>query len=158
MGATEDLLDLEAIRQLKYRYFRCLDTKDWTGVESCFVPEATASYPQQECASRDVIIAFLSGAMVPDLVSVHHGHHPEIELAGDSATGRWYLQDTVLVPAHDFALEGAAIYTDRYLRTPGGWRMSHTGYERIFEATWSTADVPSYKVQQGTSSRGPASA
>ena len=50
------LLDLEEIRQLKYAYFRCLDTKDWDGVAACFVPEATASYPSQECADRDAIL------------------------------------------------------------------------------------------------------
>ena len=89
------LLDLEEIRQLKYAYFRSLDTKDWDGVADCFVAEATATYPAQECDSRDAIIAFLSEAMVPDLVTMHHGHHPEIRIDGDRATGTWYLHDQV---------------------------------------------------------------
>lgn len=154
MGAADDLLDLERIRQLKYRYFRFLDTKDWDGVASCFVPGATAAYPQRECGSRDEIVSFLREAMVPDLVSMHHGHHPEIELDGDSATGRWYLHDKVMVVPYDFALEGAAIYTDRYVRTDDGWQMAHTGYERIFETTWSLSAVPGLRVSQGEISRG----
>lgn len=160
MGAAEDLLDIEHIRQLKYRYFRHVDTKDWDGVASCFVPEATAGYPQRECGSRDEIIAFLSESMVPDLVTMHHGHHPEITLDGDRATGTWYLHDKVMVAAYDFGLEGAAIYTDRYVRTDapdlGGWRMSHTGYQRVFEATWSLSAVPGFTVAQGDISRGSA--
>lgn len=151
MSAAEDLLDLEHIRALKYRYFRCVDTKDWAGIADCFVPEATASYPQRACADRDEIVAFLSEAMVPDLVTMHHGHHPEIELAGDTATGTWYLHDKVFLPDLDFALEGAALYTDRYVRTPDGWLMTHTGYERVFEVTGTLAGMT---VKQGAVSRG----
>lgn len=156
MRTLDDLLDVEQIKVLKARYFRCLDTKDWDGVASCFTPEATASYPQQACGSRDEIIAFLSTSMFAGLVSMHHGHHPEIEVDGDTATGTWYLHDKVFVPDFDFALEGAAIYSDRYARTDDGWRMTHTGYERIFETTWKPSDPTSYKVEQGRISRGPA--
>ena len=149
------LLDLEQIRQLKYRYFRALDTKDWAGVEQCFVAEATAAYPQQSCGSREEITAFLSGAMTSEMVTMHHGHHPEIEVDGDRATGRWYLHDKVLVPSVRFCLEGAAIYTDDYVRTGDGWRMSHTGYQRLYESTWSMDDVAGFRLEQGDLSRGP---
>jgi uncharacterized protein (TIGR02246 family) len=145
------LLDLEEIRQLKHAYFRCLDTKDWDGVASCFVPEATASYPTQECAGRDEILAFLTASLVPDLVTMHHGHHPEIRVDGDEATGTWYVHDRVFAVARDTALEGAALHEDRYLRTPDGWRMTHTGDERIFESTSSTAGLT---LRQGARSRG----
>jgi hypothetical protein len=145
------LLDLEEIRQLKYAYFRCIDTKDWAGIADCFVPEATASYPTQDCADRDAILAFLTSSLVPDLVTMHHGHHPEIRVDGDEATGTWYLHDKVFATAYDFALEGAALYEDRYLRTPEGWRMTHTGYERLFETTTGTTGL---KVEQGARSRG----
>ena len=47
-------------------------------------------------------------------------------------------------------LEGAAFYTDRCVRTPDGWRIAHTGYERTFEVSMSTADLASYKVKRGT--------
>ena len=145
------LLDLEEIRQLKFAYLRCLDTKDWAGVAACFVPAATASYPDQDCTDRDAILEFLTASFVPDLVTMHHGHHPEILVDGDEARGTWYLHDQVYAPAQDFALEGAALDHDRYVRTPEGWRMSHTGYERIFESTASTAGL---KVKQGARSRG----
>ncbi|WP_442940154.1 nuclear transport factor 2 family protein [Nocardioides sp. B-3] len=90
------LLDLEEIRQLKYAYFRCVDTKDWPGVAACFVPEATAAYPTRECADRDAIPEFLTSSLVPDLITMHHGHHPEIHVDGDEATGTWHLHDPSL--------------------------------------------------------------
>lgn len=36
MGAPDDI---EAIRRLKARYFRCLDTKDWAQLEAVFAPD-----------------------------------------------------------------------------------------------------------------------
>jgi hypothetical protein len=46
---------------------------------------------------RDAILAFLRSSLVPDLVTMHHGHHPEIRVDGDSATGTWYLHDSGVV-------------------------------------------------------------
>ena len=151
MDAIERLVAKDEITQLKARYFRCIDTKDWAGIAACFVPEATATYPTKECADRDAILAFLTESLTPDLVTMHHGHHPEIRIDGDRATGTWYLHDQVYAPAHDFALEGAALYDDRYVRTSAGWRMSHTGYERIFEKSGTTSGTT---IKQGPRSRG----
>ena len=36
--------DIHEITQLKYRYLRALDTKDWERFAACFVPEATGDY------------------------------------------------------------------------------------------------------------------
>ena len=40
---VQQLLDIEAIKQLKARYFRCMDTKDWDGFAGVFrdAPEST---------------------------------------------------------------------------------------------------------------------
>ena len=65
---------------------------------------------------------------------------------GDGATGTWYLHDRVLVPAYKFGLEGAAFYSDRYVRTPDGWRIAWTSYRRTYEMTWNLEDMPSLKV------------
>jgi SnoaL-like domain len=40
MTVSEQLLAIEAIKQLKARYFRCLDTKDWAGFLAVFAPDA----------------------------------------------------------------------------------------------------------------------
>ena len=77
---------------------------------------------------------------------MHQVHHPEIAVDGDTATARWYLQDKVIVPAFQFMLEGAAFYSDRYVRTPDGWRVAHTGYRRTFEITYDLKDLPGTKV------------
>ncbi len=72
---------------------------------------------------------------------MHQVHHPEIDVDGDTATGRWYLVDRVIVDAVKFMLEGAAFYEDRYVRTDEGWKVSHTGYRRTWEMHHDLTDV-----------------
>ena len=101
------------------------------------------------CAALDdpvPLVDYLRENVGEGVLTLHQVHHPEIDVDGDIATGRWYLQDKVVVEAFRYALEGAAFYEDRYVRTPDGWRIRHTGYRRTFELTWSLDDVPSLKV------------
>ena len=143
---------VEEIKQLKYRYVRFLDLKQWDDFAACFVPSATGSYEGLDFADRDALVSYMRENMGPGLISMHHVHHPEITLGadGEQAQGTWYLEDRVLVTEHGFVLEGAAFYDDRYVRTPEGWRIEHTGYRRTYEATWSTADLASFRVRRGT--------
>lgn len=138
--------DIDAIQQLKYRYLRTLDTKDWPAFADCFVPDATGDYAGLVFGSRDELVGYMQTNLGDDVVTMHHCHHPEIAVDGDAASGMWYLEDKVYAVPFRFVLEGAGIYQDRYVRTPDGWRFQHTGYRRTFEVTWSMDDVPSFKI------------
>ena len=141
--------DIREICQLKYRYLRTLDSKDWGGFEECFVPEATGDYNGLVFDDRAALVSYMRENLGEGLVTLHQAHHPEIEVdgdAGNTATGRWYLYDRVIVEAFSFMLEGGAFYTDRYVRTPDGWRVAHTGYRRTFEATYNLGDLPGFKL------------
>ena len=128
---------VEAILRLKHAYFRLLDTKAFEELGELLTEDATSSYQSGRLSQqgRAQIVAFLTESLGdPGIVSMHHGHHPEIALLSEEeAAGTWYLEDRLIVPGADFELHGAAIYADRYRRGPEGWRISHTGYERIFE-------------------------
>jgi hypothetical protein len=138
--------DIREISQLKYRYLRTLDSKDWDAFEQCFVPEATGDYNGLVFDDRATLVSYMRENLGEGLVTMHQAHHPEIEVDGDTATGGWYLYDRVIVEAFSFMLEGAAFYSDRYVRTPEGWRVSHTGYRRTFEATYNLGDLPGFKL------------
>ncbi len=145
-----DLVVIEEIRQLKYRYLRSLDLKRWDEFEATFVPEATGDYGEGlEFTSRAALVAFMRDSLGPRVVTLHQCHHPEIAVDGDDATGTWYLEDKVIMAEHRLILEGAAFYEDRYVRTPDGWRIAHTGYRRTYEATMSMDDLPSYHLTIG---------
>ncbi len=147
---TSLIEDIEAIKALKYRYTRCLDLKLWDEFTDCMTPDCSADYAGLVFADRAALVDYMSTNMGPGLISMHHVHHPEISVDGDVATGIWYLEDKVIVPGFDFALEGAAFYEDRYVRTPVGWKIARTGYRRTYEASWSLKDLASYKFTVGT--------
>jgi hypothetical protein len=131
--------DIDQIARLKYRYLRTLDTKQWDDFEACFLSDATGDYNGLVFEDRAALVGYMREHLNDGVITMHQAHHPEIDIDGDSATGRWYLQDKVIVPAFDFMLEGAAFYEDRYVRTPAGWLVAHTGYRRTFEITGSLA-------------------
>jgi len=143
--------DVDAIKQLKYAYFRTLDLKHWDEFEQLFVPEATGAYGGDlTFGSREALVGYMSTTLTADMITFHQAHHPEITVDGDQATGRWYLHDKVFVPAFDVAIEGAAFYDDRYVRTPEGWRIAHTGYRRTYESSWTMSAVPGWSFKVGT--------
>lgn len=146
LARLRSVTDYDDICQLKYRYLRTLDTKAWDDFEACFLPEATGDYNGLVFADRAALVAYMRENLGEGLITMHQVHHPEITIDGDEATARWYLQDKVIVEAFRFMLEGAAFYTDRYVRTPEGWRVAHTGYRRTFELTYNLDDLPSLKI------------
>jgi len=130
--------DLEAIKRLKYKYQRCLDTKHWDELRDCFTEDAKAAYSGGKFSfdSRDAIMKFLQGAMGAD--SFHSSHvvsQPEIDFVdAQHATGRWCLQDYVIDTSFDMTIRGAAFYEDEYRKGDDGvWRISKTGYQRTYE-------------------------
>ena len=88
-------------------------------------------------------------SMPANVITEHRVTHPEIDVDGDEATGIWYLQDRVIVPDFNFMLFGAAFYHDRYRRTPDGWRICATGYQRTYEVNMSTEAITNFKVKPG---------
>lgn len=129
--------ELEAIRRLKYAYFRTLDLKQFDDLGVLLTEDATASYEDGKTVldGRAAIVSWLRGALGdPGIITEHHGHHPELTFDSETeARGVWYLQDRVIVPAADVEIGGAAFYEDRYRLTNEGWRIAHTGYTRLFE-------------------------
>ncbi|MGW6034649.1 nuclear transport factor 2 family protein [Gordonia terrae] len=155
MSATDvHLEDLRAIENLKYRYLRSLDTKDWTTFASTLTDDVTGIYGEGlSFSDRDELVGYMQTNVGPAVITEHRVAHPEIEIDGDTAHGRWYLQDRVIVAEFSFMLIGAAFYDDTYRRTADGWRISSTGYDRTYEATIGLADLPSFALKVGPAVR-----
>ncbi|HZN12648.1 MAG TPA: nuclear transport factor 2 family protein [Acidimicrobiales bacterium] len=133
----EDLVEIEAIKRVKYKYVRCLDQKLWDEIVDCFTEDAVAAYSggKYHFEGRDAIVAFLVESMgAEDFLSAHRVTQPEIDLVGtDRATGTWGLVDEVLVKQHSVRVRGAAFYSDEYVKVGGQWRIARTGYTRTYE-------------------------
>ena len=144
-----DLAEIEAIKRLKYKYMRCLDQKRWAEIGECFHEDATAAYSggKYSFEGRAAIVAFLEKSMgAESFLSCHRVSHPEIDVTGNTATGQWALEDTVIETQWGITIRGAAFYEDRYVKTADGWRIQHTGYLRTYEEIQPRGNVEGLKL------------
>ena len=153
MDPVEELRAIEAIRQVKYCYLRCVDLKLWDEIGVEFTADATVDYGTMvygqplKFSGRDRIVEFFRTKLGPDIITVHSAGQPEITVDGSEARGTWSFQDTVIATEHRVVITGAAFYRDRYERGEDGrWRIAHTGYVRTYEAMMSLDDLPSFKL------------
>lgn len=144
MEAIEKLWEIEQIRQLKARYFRCMDTKDWAGLEAVFAPDAVMDMRGEMRDGRDdsgltqgaaAIVRFMR-ASIETVTTVHHGHTPEIEILGpDSARGIWAMEDVLRWPEDSPApirhLHGYGHYHETYRKVDGEWKIQSTTLTRL---------------------------
>jgi uncharacterized protein (TIGR02246 family) len=125
--------DVKAIEQLKARYFRTMDTKDWDGMRKVFadgvVMDTTAS-GGGVISGADDFMTFLRETLA-DVVTVHHGHMPEIELTSSTtATGIWAMEDMLRWPDGS-ELHGYGHYDETYEKADGAWRISSSTLTRL---------------------------
>lgn len=120
----------EAIRRLKARYFRCIDTKDWAGLRDVVCDDIDIDVHAdsgRRYAGGDAFVASVQRTLT-DAVSVHHGHMPEIEMTSSTtATGIWSMEDEIWFPegAPIRYLHGYGHYHETYRREPDGqWRIA----------------------------------
>ena len=146
----EQLVEIEEIKRLKYRYMRCLDQKLWDELAECFTADAVAEYSggKYSHAGRDAILGFLRRSMgAESFHSSHRVHHPEIELTSmTTATGVWALEDVVVETKWEVTIRGAAFYCDEYAKEGGRWRIRRTGYKRTYEEIQPRKDVPGLRL------------
>ncbi|NRB39665.1 MAG: nuclear transport factor 2 family protein, partial [Pseudomonadales bacterium] len=77
--------------------------------------------------------AFFRESITKTKFGIHTGHHPEISVDGDVATGIWYLHDKFVSLDDGITFEGSAIYYDKYVKEDGLWKIAFSEYDRIFE-------------------------
>lgn len=127
---ADDLWDIAQLHQLKARYFRAVDSKDWELLESVFTPDAVLEVAGNRRDGRDEILRVMRTRLTP-MRSVHHGHMPEITLTGaDTATGIWAMYDLLIDP-DGTRREGYGHYHERYRRVEGEWRVGHMRLVRL---------------------------
>jgi acetyl esterase/lipase len=129
---ADALAAIEQIKQLKARYFRLMDTKQWELMRAVFAKDARLLDEESNTGwtGRDAIIAGLAKLLAAPTRTVHHGHMPEIELISENeARGVWAMNDWVDMPA--FTLDGWGHYHERYVFEDGAWRIADERISRL---------------------------
>ena len=130
------LEDIEAIRKLKARYFRCLDKKMWDELTACFTEDAVLAEHERNINLQGAkpIIEFLRQGLGPDhLITVHQGHNSEIEITSDTtARGTWALYSSLFNSQVNKGSRGWGVYEDEYAKEKGEWKIESTTISRLF--------------------------
>ena len=133
--------DIEDIKQLKARYFRMMDMKDWDGLARVFTEDVEIDVTGEGGGVTKSVadyIPFLRAA-IEDVITVHHGHMPEIQLTSPTtAVGIWALEDQLWWPEGSPIkyMHGFGHYHETYEKNGGGWRiktMTITRLHRLVE-------------------------
>lgn len=144
---ASSLDDIEQIKQLKARYFRHMDMRQWDQWQQCFTADVTAVYDgpprlgkrddptQVACNGRANLVAAVSGLFV-EARSIHQGYMPEIELtSATTAKGIWSMFDFIRSPKGTF--KGWGHYWEEYVKEGEHWKIKSIKLTRLHvEETW----------------------
>ncbi|HYZ66390.1 MAG TPA: nuclear transport factor 2 family protein [Mycobacterium sp.] len=135
MDDAAALLEIEAIKQLKARYCRYLDTKDWEAWRGIFSDDFLSDTSQaggKVIRGADDFVAFTRRSL-GTRATVHQVHAPEIELtSATTARGVWALADVVRFPL-GLNLQGYGHYHERYEKVDGQWLIASSTLTRLRE-------------------------
>ncbi|VVE70025.1 nuclear transport factor 2 family protein [Pandoraea captiosa] len=144
VAALDRLCAIEAIRVLKARYFRYVDTKDRQGLASLFAENAALDMSEAAGGEADKSAIVKGAAEIANFIlaategatTVHLGGMPEIHvLSPTSASAVWAMTDHLRWP-DEFAMPfhrmtGHGHYHDTYVRVHGEWRIQSSKLTRL---------------------------
>ena len=141
------LEDIELICRVKYRYWRAIDMGHIEEVRDLLTEDVRVDFVggtyRWKMEGRETFLQALAQSFNSQAISVHTGHHPEIDvLTESSATGIWYLTDTFIHLTENVVTEGSALYRDEYAKVDGAWRIKVSTYERIYERVQRLTEKP----------------
>lgn len=136
-----ELFASEAIKSVKARYCRFLDTKIWKQFGELFTADAVMDVREdtglEPVTGVEAIVAQVRFAV--DCASTSHQvHSPEMSFAGpDTAHVIWAMQDRVVWQAGKSPLEGVASltgygqYHEEYRCVDGAWKIASLRLSRF---------------------------
>lgn len=131
--SVQTISDRDAICEVKARYCRLLDTKQWDAWAELFtedlVMDTSEAGGPPPVIGRDAAIRMVRQS-IETARTAHQVHTPEINLAGDRAEVIWAMQDRVVFDS-GHGLVGYGHYTETYVKRDGVWKVSHSKLTRL---------------------------
>jgi hypothetical protein len=148
MDAVAKLVAIEEIKQVKARYFRYMDTRQWDDLGETFTTDGVFDCSEAFFVTpldgerigtegpittgRANIVAWIRGAFVGQ-ISVHHGHCHEITIDSETeAHGVIAMADIIRDGSRTrTVLSAAGHYWETYRFEDGAWRIAHSRLVRL---------------------------
>ncbi|WP_435361838.1 nuclear transport factor 2 family protein [Haloarchaeobius sp. DFWS5] len=139
-----------ALKELKAAYCYSIDARDWDRLRSLFTSDAVldfgglGTYEGDDGLDRFVrefVEANLDG-------SAHMVHNPVLDVDGDTATGRWYVESPVTY-ADGSGGWRQGVYDDEYRRVDGEWRFASVQMRFLYTADFGPDGWPDVSLVRG---------
>jgi SnoaL-like domain len=136
MSTADRLMAIEEIHQLKARYMRCMDSKDWVCWQGVFAPDFRfrGGGGQEWHSAKEMVRSTHLTGLFDRVKTVSHAYMPEIEiLSPTTAKGIWAADFLHYWPAGTGSVKGGEIaapgtwnhtdayYHDTYVKIDGKW-------------------------------------
>lgn len=140
--AADTHTDLDRIRELKARYARYADTKQWKKVADLFTDDAVMRFRDVDGNLSNEVTAAEFARTIGERVGagqpIHHMFSHEVTFSSDTtAEGVWAMEDLIFHDreAHPEApfsfMHGFGHYHDTYRKVDGEWRISGSELTRL---------------------------
>lgn len=124
---------IEAIKQLKARYFHACDNKRPEDVRGCFMDgEVDIRYGRigDFSSADDMVAEFARLACEEHIVEMHHAQNPQITInSDDHASATWGLYYFMIDTSQQLVFQLGGFYEDEYRCIEGEWKISATIYQ-----------------------------
>ena len=142
---VQKLIEYHELHQLKARYFRYWDGKEFDKWLDQFTEDATFEVAMTlHSAPHEVVLTARGKAEMRDTMiamnaetrTVHRGHTPEFDLISDTeAAGIWAMDD--IIERKDMTINGSGYYHETYRKVDGKWRFASIRLTRLRYTTIS---------------------
>ena len=125
MERRDPRADEHDIAAVLLRYATAIDRRDWDLFRSCFTADVAARYDGLEpWPDVEAMTAFMIDAHAGMGHTMHRLSNMAIDVAGDTATARTYVDAILMAPDGQTGLNPTGFYDDELARTAAGWRIT----------------------------------
>jgi hypothetical protein len=135
--SQQEISDRLEIQKLLIDYSEAIDRRQFDELDAIFIPDAYIDYrdtggiegvyPQVKAWLAEVLPQYFE-------VTAHMLGLPSLRIAGDTATGRTFCFNPMVLRGDKPAVMQVGVwYTDEYVRTAEGWRMSRRVEAKCFD-------------------------
>jgi SnoaL-like protein len=124
------MTDREELIDLTIRYATAIDTRQYPLLSTVFTADADVDYGEVgHWTGSAEITEFMEAAHVGATHTMHRMSNQVIEIAGDKATLRTYVDALILFEGG--GANPVGYYDDRAVRTSNGWRIASRTYTSV---------------------------
>lgn len=132
MTTADIRADQHDIGEILVRYTTGIDRRDWDVLRSCFTDDVVAEYQDVDnWNDADALVSFMEQAHAAMGHSLHRVSNFAIEVDGDTATARCYVDALNMTPDGQSGIQTTGFYDDELVRTADGWRIARRRFTPV---------------------------